>query len=353
MAVESGICWARTEPDHVAESISRIAAAITALSRRVTPSKLVSPDDGLAARRPPHRHHWRVARSGTNFLASLLLCHCDCAAPAPPIAEDHLLRDAGLLERYAHRTARHWPRRWGDREEAQAALVRSLGAGLELFLTSRTDGIRTVTRTPHTDNLRLMPQLLPDTDLILLVRDGRSVTASLVHGWRWSLDQAIKEWRRGARDILHFIGQTDGRRRCLVVRYEDLVHDLDVAADTLLEFTGLDPRGFDRDKAAELPIIGSSYIRDFDDQLTWKPVARTGHFDPATRFEDWSSAEHERFNWLAGKEQLALGYPIECVDGPLVARAARNVAHDVVGPVRDLLKISARRVMSQLRDRLA
>jgi hypothetical protein len=293
-------------------------------------------------------------RSGTNFLASVLLCHCDCAAPAPPVVEDHLLRDAPLLERYAQRTARHWPRRWGDREEARSALIRSLGAGLGSFLRSRTDGVRVVTRTPHTDNLHLAPQLFADADLVLLVRDGRSVAASLVHGWRRSHDDAIKEWRKGARDIIQFTQSANAdRRRCVVVRYEDLVNDLDNAIDAVFDFTGLDPQRFDRIKAANLPIVGSSYIRDASGQLTWKPVDRPSDFQPAARFAAWSSAQHERFNWLAGEEQRALGYPLKRVDGARLARVARNTVRDVAGPVRDRPLIVARGVVSRLRGRRA
>jgi hypothetical protein len=293
-------------------------------------------------------------RSGTNFLASVLLCHRDCAAPAPPVAEDHLLRDATLLERYARRTARRWPRRWGDREQGEAALFQSLGTGLVAFLTSRTDGVRTVTRTPHTDNLHLVPRLLADADLILLVRDGRSVTASLVHAWRWSHDQAVKEWRKGARDILRFQrASAAGGGRCLIIRYEDLVRDFGSAVDVLLEFTGLDPDGFDHDKARELPILGSSYIRDPEGKITWKPISRIADFDPADRYASWSSAQHERFNWLAGDEQLALGYPLDRGDGTRRARVVRNVARDVGTPIRDRPVIAARGVLTWLRAQRA
>lgn len=294
-------------------------------------------------------------RSGTNFLASVLLCHRDCAAPSPPVAEDHLLRDAPLLERYARRTAHHWSRRWGDREEAQAALERSLGAGLLSFLTSRTDGVRAVTRTPHADNLHLAPKLFAGADLVLLVRDGRSVAASLMHAWRWSPDQAIKEWRKGARAILDFTqpGAGGDEHRFLIVRYEELVGAFDATVDSLLAFTELDPARFDHDKASDLPILGSSYIRDEYGRLTWQPVSRTAEFDPSARYATWSAAAHERFNWLAGDEQRALGYPLYTVGGSRLATAARNVVRDVAAPIRDRPVIAARQTVNRLRDRRA
>jgi hypothetical protein len=290
-------------------------------------------------------------RSGTNFLAGVLLCHRDCAAPAPPVAEDQLLRDASLLERYARHTARRWPRRWGDRAEAQRALERSLGSGLLSFLTTRTDGPRTVTRSPYTDNLPLATKFFADADLVLLVRDGRSVAASLVHGWHWSHDRAIKEWRKGARAILDFTRSRTGHdeQRFLLVRYEDLLLDFDTAVARLLDFAALDPQGFDHARASELPVFGSSYIRDGDGRLTWQPVGRPADFDPSRRYSTWSAFEHERFGWLAGDEQRSLGYPVDPVPTRMTT-VARNVVLDAVGPLRDGPVMGSRRAMSRMRD---
>jgi hypothetical protein len=295
-------------------------------------------------------------RSGTNFLSSVLLCHRDCAAPAAPVAEDHLLRDATALRRYARRTARRWPRRWGDREEAQAALERALGTGLLVFLTSRTDGRRTVSRTPHTDNLALVPSLYAGADVVLLVRDGRSVVASLMHAWGWSLDEAAREWRRGARDILAMqrslvAGEIDARVH--VVRYEDLVARFEPTIDELLDFTGLDPAGFDRTKAADLPILGSSFIRDGAGRLTWEPVDKTADFEPANRFAQWSPSRRARFDWLAGEEQQALGYPLATVDPESSRPVFRQRAHDLGWAMTGWLLVGRRRVRNWVRERLA
>jgi Sulfotransferase family len=295
-------------------------------------------------------------RSGTNYLASVLLCHRDCAAPAPPVAEDHLLRDAQLLARYARNTARRWPRRWGDREEAQTALERSLGAGVLEFLKSRTDGLRTVARTPFTDNLELAARFYSDADVVLLVRDGRSVTESLVHAWNWSFDEAVREWRAGARAIIA-ARQRDTTvapdRRFLVVRYEDLLGRFDTTIERILAFTGLDRGGFDDAKAAELPILGSSYIRDGNGRLTWAPVRRTEDFDPSARFAGWSPARHERFNWLAGAEQQALGYAIERFDRARPRVVAHQLALDASWLATGWARGRARRLRNEARAQLA
>jgi hypothetical protein len=287
-------------------------------------------------------------RSGTNYLASLLLCHRDTAAPAAPVAEDHLLSGITSLERYVGRTARRWPRRWGDRDSAAADLRRALGEGLLRFLDDRSDGIRTVSRTPSTANLGRAARWYAGADVVLLVRDGRSVAASLATAWGWPLELAILEWRRGARRILGLRGRpgvrvADAARadavdepsagaRFLLVRYEDVLADLDTAVDRLLRFTGLDPAGFDHDRARNLPVLGSSYARDDDGRLTWEPRSATPGFDPTRRFAEWTGAERARFAWLAGDEQRALGYPDET--GPGRPARARMIALDATLPIR-------------------
>ena len=42
--------------------------------------------------------------------------------------------------------------------------------------------------------------------------------------------------------------------------------------------------------------------------MHWLPVRKTAEFDPLARAAGWDRAQHERFNWLAGKELEQLGY---------------------------------------------
>src|SRR5215470_3434851 len=125
-------------------------------------------------------------RSGTNYLASLLAMHPDCAPPRAPLAEDHLLRDAPLLAEYARRASECWPERWGDRDDARTRLERSLGGALGAFLADGVDAPRIVTKTPSPEHLELVSLLLPDAPVVVLLRDGRSVVESLVSGFRFS-----------------------------------------------------------------------------------------------------------------------------------------------------------------------
>lgn len=273
-------------------------------------------------------------RSGTNFLASLLQMHPDCAPPAAPLREDHLLRDAPVLLDYAWRAAERWPHRWGDREAARARLERHLGDGLAAFLADGCEAPRVVSKTPSPEHLLHYPRLLPDAHVIVLLRDGRSTVESLVRGFRWSFAKAAGEWRRGAAAIVEFQRVMQSQPRDLryrIVRYEDVVADADTVLRDLLEFCALDPARFDFDAARNAPVIGSSFVRDDAGKLTWKPVDREGGFDPTARYASWRPTQHARFEHLAGELQRALGYDATPVDGALWG--AYNAVSDAARPL--------------------
>lgn len=202
-------------------------------------------------------------------------------------------------------------------------------------MRERSDGLRAVTRTPATTHLHTAPHYLRGADVILLVRDGRSVAASFAAAWDWPLDRATAEWRRGARRIIDLQRARPDDTRLLLVRYEDVLADLETAVSELLAFTGLAPDGFDRDRAAALPVLGSSFDRDDDGRVTWEPRPATPDFDPTRRFADWTQQELMRFEWMAGSEQRALGYTTGCEPIRGVADRARMFARDVAAPVRN------------------
>jgi hypothetical protein len=281
-------------------------------------------------------------RSGTNFLASLLQMHGDCAPPRAPLKEDQLLRDAPLLRDYARRASERWPLRWGDRDDARARLERHLGNGLSAFLADGVDAPRVVSKTPNPQHLDLYPAFLPDAYVVVLLRDGRSAVQSLVSGFRFSFRKAVDEWVAGADAILHFqrevLPATPGLR-VRFVRYEDVVADPDRQLRDLLEFCDLDPARFDFDAARNAPVIGSSFERTEGGGLTWQPIERTDQFSPTARFEGWNRAKRERFEWLAGDRQRALGYESSAPNGGTGSWQAFNRASDVLAPVvrgRDL-----------------
>jgi hypothetical protein len=279
-------------------------------------------------------------RSGTNFIAGLLECHADCAAPGAPIREDHLLRDADLLVEYARRATGRWPARWGDRDPARRDLELHLGSALVDFLADRVPDCRVVSRTPSCDNLALLPRLIPNAAVIVLLRDGRSASESLFAGFGWSFRKAVREWRRGARAIMAARPAIDEDPRFHVIRYEDLIGDLDRELVELLTSLGLDAKRFDWTAARNFPVIGSSFVRTDVGGLTWQPVDRPADFNPTARHERWRASRHARFDWLAGREQRALGYESATSSRARILWAPYNVVADLCAPlvaVRDWL----------------
>jgi hypothetical protein len=250
-------------------------------------------------------------RSGTNFLAGLLQLHHDCAAPQPPVLEDHLLRDLPSLREYAARAAARWPRRWGDRATAQARLEQHLGEALAAFLHDGVDAPRVVSKTPSPEHLALYPSVLPNAYVLVLLRDGRSVVDSLVRGFRFSFRKAVDEWATGARAIVdfeHHVLPANPKLRVRFVRYEAVVADPETQLRELFEFCDLDPARVDFDAVRNAPVIGSSYARTPSGRMTWQPLEREDDFAPQARFTSWNATKRARFDWLAGDLQRALGY---------------------------------------------
>ncbi len=251
-------------------------------------------------------------RSGTNHLEQLLCLHRDCAAGRQPIREDFFLELADHLLAFGAGVRRRWDPAWGHVDEATMAdLYRELGNGLLRFLTVDVQR-RLVAKTPSVVNLTQVFTIFPAATVLLLVRDGRAVVESCVQTFGWDFDLATRRWAAGADtigDLLRRRPSPDPQVQ--LVRYEELVSDPVRSISELLAFLDLDPAGYDFEAVARLPVRGSSVHRGTGrNEVHWEPVARDATFDPLRRWEGWNTARHERFAWLAGSQQQALGYDL-------------------------------------------
>ncbi len=77
--------------------------------------------------------------------------------------------------------------------------------------------------------------------------------------------------------------------------------------------------------------LGSGVVSFLSEQgdMHWKEVQKTAVFDPMSRFRHWMSAQHERFNWVAGSYLEQLGYEILRPVGNRVFRSLWNVLLDL------------------------
>lgn len=269
-------------------------------------------------------------RSGTNFLSDLLCLHQDCAAPAP-ILEDHLTYHADLLIHYVTTVSQSWRPNWNISQDLQASLCRSLGNGLIEFLSLRVSDKRLVTKTPSVRNLQHFFTVFPGARLLILIRDGRDVVESMVKSFGTNPEWVMRRWAEGARLIHQFKETTQNAQgKYLIVRYEDLVQNLQSELPRILSFLGLSTGVYNFEGAATLPVKGSCEFRlPEQDTVHWTPVEKPIGFNPIRRWCSWDQTMHDRFNWIAGPSLLAFGY--EPVENPTNSSwlRIRNRLHDL------------------------
>lgn len=253
--------------------------------------------------------HGVLQRSGTNFLYDLLLVHPDLAGPRDPIYEDMFLEHSDGLFQFVSSVRSGWNPEWGEfPEDIDQQLLASIGDGLLSFLVSEREK-RLLVKNPRPDHLGRFFRLFPRGRLVLVLRDGRSVVHSAIKRFHVDLTLAAQLWARGADEIADFRSTSEGQSRSVLVRYEDLISDLRPQLERILDFCGLDRSSYDFERAANLPVRGSSeFTGSGRDYLHWEPVQRDDTFDPRRRWESWSPEMHEEFWAIAGAQMRRLGY---------------------------------------------
>jgi hypothetical protein len=265
---------------------------------------------------------------------------------AYPEFEDYFLPQAYRLFEFAEAVKDHWSWGLGDRERDQ--LLHCLGNGLLAFLNQHLGTDHVVTKTPSVKGLFLFLQLFPDARLIILIRDGRAVAESMLKTFDVPYGVSMKEWARAAESILVYDQvHKHAETRYMLVRYEDLLGDLRGQLGSILQFAGLPEDLYDFDAAADAPVIGSSSMKNEVGRIIWKPQPKPEGFDPLKRFSHWPNHTHVRFNWIAGKQSEALGYPCRQPGGFSALWWSYNILNDVwsyaVNRWRKLQRRKARR----------
>ncbi|MGH8875617.1 MAG: hypothetical protein ACRDVM_10265, partial [Acidimicrobiia bacterium] len=138
----------------------------------------------------------------------------------------------------------------------------------------------------------------------------------------------VQDWAQAAQTIIDFRRAfPEDRQAYRVVRYEDLLDDLEAQLDGVFELLGLDASRYDLASALDLPVRGSS-SSSREGRPSWDPVTKTEEFDPKRRWSSWTRAQHERFNWVAGRQSEAFGYRLAESSGNEVAWQAWNRVMD-------------------------
>lgn len=274
--------------------------------------------------------HGIMPRSGTNFLWDLLCLHPGCAPGRAPIREDFFLQEIDRLLAYTSAVQQWWDPAWGTfADDLPDRFHEALGDGLISFLWVCRER-RLLTKTPSVKNVDRFFTLFPRARLLILVRDGRSVVQSCVATFGWDFDTAARRWAEAADEIHRF--DERHRQRGLpyrIVRYEDLLDDLEPTLSGILDFLELDRHALDFHAAARLPVRGSStYFGPGRDSVHWEPVSKDAGFDPRARWQAWAPELHERFDWIAGDRLRHFGYQRSAPLAPGVRLAVRQRALD-------------------------
>ena len=255
--------------------------------------------------------HGILPRSGTNILWDLLLLHPDCAPAVEPVREDLFLDHSDHLVAFARSVRAAWDPGWGEFDELlPSRLSAALGEGLVSFLWADR-GRRLVTKSPSVRHLERFFAFFPTARLLILVRDGRSVTRSAMETFDWEFERAARAWAEGADEIRRFRERYGNAHpdRWRLVRYEALVDDLDRELPALLRFLNLDLGSYDMDAARTVPVRGSSsFFGPGRSTVHWEPVGKDPSFRPTERWRSWTTDRLERFEWLAGDQLRYLGY---------------------------------------------
>lgn len=251
-----------------------------------------------------------LPRSGTNFLWELVRRHPACTSARSPIWEDYLLKNAGLLRRFADEVHRSWDPVWGSTDHLRPELLAKLGDGVIEFL-SRDPHRRAVTKSPTIANLDLFFDVFPRAHLLLLVRDGRDVAASGMKTFGWTLEQSARSWSATTKKILGFVDDHDDKA-VRIVRFEDLVVDTEVELMDVLSFLELPSASYDVDVLDEIPVRGSStYLGPGRNEINWEVLSRPNEFSPIGRWRSWPASDVDEFETIAAAELAELGYTTE------------------------------------------
>lgn len=258
-----------------------------------------------------------LPRSGTNYLFDLLEKHPGCCRASVPVYEDFFVDQLGRVDQLVTALRASWGTEWQVSGEQIVALYRHIGAGLLGFLTEQhSTSQRLLTKTPSVRNLARFHELFPQAQLLLLVRDGRAVMESSRRSFGWLTGEALYRWVGAARKVLAFRDSALAESRpVMLVRYEDLVAQPELALREILAFLELDQEQYPFDQIKGIPVRGSSQSAEGGQRVSWQSRASSPAFAPLNRWSDWRRYQHERFNFEAGRESVALGYPLEAFTG--------------------------------------
>lgn len=259
-----------------------------------------------------------TTRSGTTYLRHLMVKSGVCGEPDgwPFAYEDWLLHGSNHLVDYCNSLEKRWNHLTAPpphtAKDSADEILRLLGLALERRISGNSHDKYVVVKTPSSENVQNVGSLFPDSKLIFLIRDGRDACHSIARsGFTDDYRSAIELWVKRTETLLNFDSSVDFKTtsgKHLWVKYEDCVGDPTDTLRRVKEFLGLPAEPVNMDHLDELPIYGSSEVRDDENRFVWKMKPKTENFNPIGRWQNWPDERINHFKQVAGQQLIQLGY---------------------------------------------
>lgn len=247
-------------------------------------------------------------RSGTNYLFNLLIMHPDCA-PFPAF-EDYLLMYSRMLDKYSTVLEQIYiDKGFHPPKNTQEVIKTSLGFGLNHMINHQAPGKKIVLKTPQPNGLENMHDYFPNAKILILLRDGRSTSESMVKSFNWTYKESIELWSKGAEHILQFQKSYPYKKNYRIVHYEDLILNFEEELSKVLKFLGLSLSNFNFAGAKDLPLIGSSdTVQKNNNKWIASPLPPKNML--VKRYANWPEKTRKLFIKQAKTVSEKLGYPL-------------------------------------------
>jgi protein-tyrosine sulfotransferase len=259
-------------------------------------------------RKPAIIIHGMMQRSGTVYIGELLRLHPDIYAYPNEIWEVPFLRFLHNLVDFQHNFFKFYPQNIGKIGDND--FLPLFGSAFIDYLYSLVpEGKQMLLKAPGVQYLNYFFIVFPYESLLLLLRDGRDVVSSTIKTWpHRKFTDVCLEWNYSARMVLSFDAHYRNRtNQYLLVKYEEVVENPFDFVKKACDRFGLDHSKFPFEKIEDLPIRGSSSIKQ-QGETTWDPIDKPKNFKPIGSWHKWSIYEKQTFKEIAGRTLIDAGY---------------------------------------------
>lgn len=261
-----------------------------------------------------------MPRSGTTYCKYLVDSHP--SVYRSDLNEDFFLYNANKLTGYVDSLYDIWSglddsQNLSHEKSSPDSLLGAIGETLLRHVGLRDTSDRMILKTPRLYDLDVALRLFPGCQVVIMIRDPRSIVSSYLRAQRgWDVDRSFEEiaehWAvavRGLSDVLASNQEAVRNNQFIIVRYERLVASVETEFHGLLRKLNLPITPECRD-AIENPVVRGSSFLPFtkSGHVNFRPQPMPTDFNPLNRWSDWTPERHARINRICGSLMKKWGY---------------------------------------------